>query len=462
MSSRLIIAGDTHDIDERLTKEERRLKSMNRPSLIMPSTLAPDIEEALISACLHSPYEFGCIGELSGGDFQNPWMGKIFDFLKLSWGAGQAIRDPALLCNWLQSKNDFPDGYRKPAFVGQLLHAGLVASSGYYADLIRAKKYDDQVKRLADTFQKRVWNSEIPLYNTMAWLKEMLRRLDSTTDDPRPIGDVAKQVIAELSQDSERRATAHAVWPGLASVNQRTGAFHPGELLVLSGYTGGGKTSFAIQMAVDAASKNQQVLALSMEMRAIELATRLLAQQAGVDGRHIRNDILSGDDLDRMRQVADEIAHYPLKLCERGKTDWDIARVEALARFESYRSGLRLLVIDYLTLLDLRDPSRPKQETREQIDEAVRRLKTLAQELECVILLLVQLNRESQKNGAEPELWHLADSAAIERHADCVMLVYQDPQEPTAAFLKIAKNRNGPKGKVKLGWNQHLTQFTDG
>jgi replicative DNA helicase len=460
MNGRLIIPSDTQALEEHLTREERRVRAMNQPSLIMPSTKEPDIEEALLSGLIHSEEEFSQCGELRGEEFENPWLGKIYDMLKLRWKAEEPSRDPTILFDELKKRDDFPDGYRTAAFVAQLIHAGLVANVNWYANQIRARAQRRNFIRMFAIALERAKEVRDPDEKIMKWVNAAYSRLGSTADVTRPIGDVARQVIDELSQPPDTQAATRVVLPGLVSVGQRTGAFHPGELLVLSGYTGGGKTSFALQMAYDAASRGQQVLVLSMEMRDSELAKRLVAQQAGVDGRLLRNRIWEEEDLDRMRKVADEMAPYPLHLCERGKSDWDVDRVEAVARLHSSRDGLELLVIDYLTLLDLRDPGNAKQPLREQIDEAVRRLKTLAQELECVILLLVQLSREGQKQ-TEPELVHLADSAAIERHADCVMLIYHDQLEPTVAHLKIAKNRNGPTGKMRLGWDPKLTQFSD-
>ncbi|HTV20233.1 MAG TPA: DnaB-like helicase C-terminal domain-containing protein, partial [Polyangiaceae bacterium] len=216
------------------------------------------------------------------------------------------------------------------------------------------------------------------------------------------------------------------------------------------------------------------VVFFSLEMPREQLASRLLASDAGVDVSKIRSGNIGKEDWINLTESASKLGHLPLWLDDTpaiGLLDVR-ARVRRLQAEISRRSSdgpkaqrLGLVVIDYLQLMS----GRPGAQSREQeISELSRGLKQLAKEMQVSVIALSQLNRSVETRTTKdkrPQLSDLRESGAIEQDADCIMFIYRDDYynadstEPNTAELILAKQRNGPTGKVMLHFNKACTRF---
>jgi replicative DNA helicase len=219
----------------------------------------------------------------------------------------------------------------------------------------------------------------------------------------------------------------------------------------------------------------------SLEMSSEQLATRVLAEQAGVPSSDIRRGAIHEDQFDRIVEVAQEMQRIPLYIDQTGGLS--IGQLAARARRLKRQRGLDLLVVDYLQLAT--GTSRRSSENRvQEITEITTNLKALAKELNIPILALSQLSRQVEsRDDKRPQLSDLRESGSIEQDADVVLFVFREeyylknrkPKENTEEFFKwmaemeqmagraeviIGKQRHGPTGTVEMQFESELTRFS--
>lgn len=238
----------------------------------------------------------------------------------------------------------------------------------------------------------------------------------------------------------------------------------PGEVTVLSGTPGTGKTALALQIARHVDRERGPVLFHSLEMPKRQLANRLISQEARVDGNRIRIMRLNGDDMAAINAAGQAISAGRLHIEDASSpTIGDIARN---ARRMKRKQGLALLVIDYLQLV--RPVERGDSRERE-VNDVSKAMLALAKDLEIPILALASLNRASESRGkaARPTIRQLRESGAIESDAHNVLLLYREDLESPECDRKglcdviIGKQRNGMTGDVTLRFVKEHTRFVN-
>lgn len=243
------------------------------------------------------------------------------------------------------------------------------------------------------------------------------------------------------------------------------GGLWPGEVTILAGRPGTAKTSLALCISLHASRRSGPVLIHSLEMPRSQMSRRLLSIVSGVAGARIRQNRLSGDEMDRLRAAGDELRAGRIQIEDSsGVTMADIARN---ARRQKRRGGLALLVIDYLQLV--RPVERDKSRERE-VSEISTATKRLARDLEIPVLAIASMNRDSEARGAsskKPTIAQLRESGSIESDADTVALLYRDEMHNAKSEFAglceviVGKQRNGAIGSVDVGFQKELTRFHD-
>lgn len=240
-----------------------------------------------------------------------------------------------------------------------------------------------------------------------------------------------------------------------------TNGWQNSELIILAARPSMGKTALALNF-IEAASVNHNMpcFFVSLEMSQLELAERLLCSRARVNGDLLRKQRLSSDDMQKLIATSAEFSTSPLYIDDTpGQT---MLRISATARRLKLRHGLRMIVVDYLQLIEPDDKTASRQE---QIGAISRRLKNLARELQVPLIALSQLNRGVEaREGHRPRMSDLRESGSIEQDADVVCLLHRDDfysreEKPNEAEIIIAKQRNGPVGDVRLTFRKESTRF---
>jgi replicative DNA helicase len=253
---------------------------------------------------------------------------------------------------------------------------------------------------------------------------------------------------------------------GFLKLDEMTGGLHPGELVILAARPSMGKTALALNVAQHVAlhpNEKQTVAVFSLEMSRESLLTRMICAGARVDQQKFRAGYLNQDERRRLAKTASDLVQAPLFIDDTSGTH--MMDIHAKLRRLKAEHGLALVVIDYLQLMS----GRGRYENRNQeISTISRGLKLLAKDLKVPMLVLSQLNRapETRPGDHRPQLSDLRESGSIEQDADLVAFIFreevykqEDERLRGLAELLVAKQRNGPTGKVNLVFLKEFTKF---
>ena len=269
--------------------------------------------------------------------------------------------------------------------------------------------------------------------------------------------------LEALHKDPERRPKG-VVFTGFDALDDLTSGLHPAELVVIAGRPGTGKTSFALAIARDAAIRQGKTVGIfSLEMTKEQVLERLLCAEAQVDLHRLRSGYLPPAKWGQIAEAAGRI--HQAKVLVDDTPGISVLSIKAKARRMATEHGLHLVIVDYLQLVE----AGVRADVREQeIAYISRSLKGLARELNIPVVACSQLNRAVERRESKrPQLSDLRESGAIEQDADLVAFIYRpdyyeepDRAAPVAeAELIVAKQRNGPTGKVRLLFHKGYATF---
>lgn len=304
----------------------------------------------------------------------------------------------------------------------------------------------------------------------LADLRTELASLETAADGgPQRIGDGIDAALDVLEQKAAK-PDEYVVLSGIREFDKAIGGHKAGQLIVVAARPGGGKTSHALSTAIRVATTQIPVLVFSLEMKRQELIERAIAFAAKVTGSRLTNGDLDYSAWEKIRQSRKSLGPIPLWLDDR-KLGCGALCAEARRWRARFTQGRRaLVVIDYLGLVRSDDRS---QNRAIEVGAMSRAFKTLAGDLDCPVMLVAQLNRESVKGDGparRPKLSDLRDSGEIEQDADMVIYPFREGEAeqasgpargPEPAELIVAKHRNGPTGAVEVDWDGRFMAFYD-
>lgn len=279
----------------------------------------------------------------------------------------------------------------------------------------------------------------------------------------RTSADVMLEATKQLDLVKQRGVIVHGITTGLADLDKMLGGWQLGDLTIMAGRTGMGKTGLACGAAIAAAKAGHTPAIVSLEMSAAQLGARLMAYEANVSVFDILSGRLSGEHDQRAYRAAMALGALPIHYEDSGMLTMD--QLRAKARQLRVKGQLDVLFVDYLQLMQ----SGKRHDSRQvEVSEISRGLKLLARELEIAVVALSQLSRKcEEREDKRPILSDLRESGSIEQDADVVLCVYRDevynkesPDFGTAEIL-IRKHRNGPIGDVRVTFLKESAKFAD-
>jgi replicative DNA helicase len=288
---------------------------------------------------------------------------------------------------------------------------------------------------------------------------------DGGMSEMKTIEAVLHEEIDKLEELSRSDVGLTGTPSGFQDIDDLTGGFQPGNLIVLAARPSMGKSTLATNMAENAAIEHGRSVALfSLEMSETELAHRFIASQAKVSSDELRKGRVKADRWPKVLRAVEKLARAPIYIDD--SSDISVLEMRAKARRLHARSenGLGLLIVDYLQLIrpDGRADSRV-----EQVGQISRGLKILARELEIPVIAVSQLSRAVEsRNPPIPMLSDLRESGQVEQDSDVVMFVFRDEyynresERLGEADVIFAKHRNGPIGEVTLTFQPRYPRFS--
>lgn len=284
------------------------------------------------------------------------------------------------------------------------------------------------------------------------------RRGDSTT----LIKDVLHDVFTQIERVQTRGSRLLGLSTGFYALDELLNGLQESQLIIIAGRPSMGKTTFALNIVENVAVRQGlPVLFFSLEMSRGQIAENLLCMHARVDAHKMRQGRLSDADYGNLVVKAGKVAESRIYIDDA--PSMTIAQLRAKARYEKHRNDIKLVVVDYLQMLE---GSRARAENRQQeISEITRSLKVMARELSLPVVALSQLRRAAEeREGHRPLLSDLRESGSIEQDADVVMFLnredyYDREKNPGLVEVDVAKQRNGPVGVARLTFLKSFLRF---
>jgi replicative DNA helicase len=293
------------------------------------------------------------------------------------------------------------------------------------------------------------------------------------TEGATPIREALDGAVNNIQALLSGKDDIDGVLSGFRDLDGMTYGFHPGQMIVLAARPSVGKTSLAMNFAEHAmlpagGRKSAGVLVFSLEMTAEDLAMRLICSRSRVDMKRIRDRVVSKQDMADIVTTTKELKQSPLWIDDNSSST--ILDIRAKARRLHTKNKLGLVVVDYLQLIRGSDPRVPREQ---QIADMSRGMKGMAKELGVPVVVLSQLNRESEKENRDPRISDLRESGSIEQDADVVLLLHRPKKRDDDEAVQdgamasdvehikliIAKQRNGPIGDVDLTFVRRYTRY---
>ncbi len=273
------------------------------------------------------------------------------------------------------------------------------------------------------------------------------------------------RIFNETLSDLEERPSSGIIGvpTGFTDFDEKTRGLNPGNLIILAGRPGMGKTSLALNIAQHAAIREKKTVGVfSLEMSQHELALRIISAESDVPFGSLRTGHLSQRQWNKVVETVRSISGAPLYIDDSANPT--LLELASKARRLRAENRLELVVLDYLQLMQ----AGGRYENRNlEIAAITRGLKQLAKELDIPVIALSQLSRQPERRGSDhrPQLADLRESGSIEQDADLVAFIYRDEvydpetEDPGIAELIISKHRNGETGTIKLVFFGENTRF---
>ena len=463
-----------------------------------------DAEQALIGAILVDNQVTSRIGDmLKPLHFYDPVHGRIYDTITRMIQKGALADGITLHAKFSQ------DGALKDiggaAYLATLVDAAAdPAAAADYGKLIFDLAVRRDLIRIGSEMMAEAGEHEDGMEGGAGLIEAAEKKL-YTLAETGQLNQGFKSFAASLAATIDITAAAFkrdgqliGVPTGLHEIDRMLGGLHKSDLLILAGRPSMGKTALATNIAFNAAKRFRReakpdgsfatvdgavVAFYSLEMSAEQLTMRLLADYTGIGSDRMRRGDLNKEEYAKLREAAIDLQSLPLYIDDTGGLS--IAALAARARRLQRQHGLDLIVVDYLQLVTTGGSSRRSENRVQEVSEITQGLKALAKELQVPVIALSQLSRQVEnREDKRPQLADLRESGSIEQDSDVVMFVYrhayylerQEPKPGTTEHFQwqeevsemrniaeviIGKQRHGPIGKIRLGFQAELTKFTN-
>ncbi len=423
-----------------------------------------EAEIATIGAVLLDPEALGqVLGHLRPADFYRNAHARIFEAVLALYERGEEI-DLITLTQELRTRAAL-EGVGGAGYVSSLTSAvPTSANVEYYARIVRGGAIRRRLLRIANEIIAEAYDDSKEI---RAIVDDAERKIFEITDSQQEAGyQKAKDIVEETVEAIERLYHTKDNYTGIPSgfpgLDNMLSGFQNSEFIVIGARPSVGKTALALTMAANIAVHHKIATGFfTLEMSKQALMQRLLSAEARIGSQTLRTGMLKSSDFKNLTDAAGLIYEAPLWIADT--PNMRLLDLRAQARRMVSQHGVRILFIDYLTLVSAENVEIPRHE---QIAEISRSLKALARELEVPVIALSQVTRDSE--GKRPNLANIRESGAIEQDADVVMFLHRErtseqethqQAQVVETELIVAKQRNGPVGTVKIAFVPRYTKF---
>ncbi len=426
-----------------------------------------EAEEALLGSLLIDPDVISHVANVvAPEDFYLARHGEIYGVIRTLFDEGAPV-DFVTVTEELE-RRDKLDEVGGRSYITSLVNSVPTAINAFqYAEIVQEKATLRQLITAAGDIARKAYDDSQDVGDVVNEAEKMIfaiaeRRLDQ---DLVSITEVVPRVMDEIKELHERRGEVLGVPSDFKLLDAMLGGFQKSDLIILAARPGMGKTSLALNIALNAAKNHgSQVAIFSLEMSREQLVQRLLSQEAHIDSQHLRlGKIYNQDEWDRLEEAAEILRTCRIYIDDTAALSPFELRTKARRLYSEH--GLDMIIVDYMQLMH----AGKRNENRvQEISFISRTMKQLARELKVPVMALSQLSRQVEnRSDKHPQLSDLRESGSIEQDADLVMFIYregkynEESERKHIAEIVIAKHRHGPTGSVDLFFDEKYTQFAD-
>lgn len=391
----------------------------------------------------------GLLERVSPDDFSDAHLGEMWSAAKAILERKQTISKRSLLAE----RDSQPIRLRIKQWAGEPvkeIRVGLAAK--HVVEVAKSRRLVEALIRIAQ------YAPDAPSYSeALDFASTQISGLSEAepSAEARSFADALSVWWEWLSTPRESVRTIATPWNDVNDM--LAGGLHPGRSYVIGGRPGEGKSIALLNFASYAAETGHPAAIFSVEMSETEVMSRIMAAGAHAEYGQVTKRNLDDHNRMKLAEYADTHGAMPLTLVD--KSDVSIDYIAAQCRTLKRKQGLEVIVVDYLQLLRETDS---RQARERQVAHISRSLKILARELDCVVIVACQLNRNAANAERKPALSELRESGAIEQDADVVILLHHELMngQPTGEVtLCIAKNRTGRLGSITLPWRAYQARI---
>jgi len=432
-----------------------------------------ELERAILGGLMLETERYDAVSEIiEFSDFEGQDHQNIFQSMGELVNSNKPL-DPLTVSDRLDSKNLLTRAGGKNYLIDLASTSPSAANLEAYAGMIRQKSISRRLMKINSEISELIINPQGK--DAAELLDEAETKIFSLNDEAsrtsnniQKLDELIPQSIERMNEIAKNGSSLLGASTGYKDLDSKLQGLQDGDLIIVAARPSMGKTALSMNIVENFVLNKDiagGVLVFSLEMPAESLTTRLLASNAKIDQQKVRSASMNQGDLKKFMESSSKLKDLPLYIDDSPMlSPMELrARARRIARQEP--NGLSLIVVDYLQLMQL--PT--SQENRvNQISEISRSLKMLAKELNVPVIAVSQLNRAvEQRPNKRPIMADLRDSGAIEQDADVILFIYrdevynEDSEDGNKAEIIIAKQRNGPIGKVNLTFLKEFTRFED-
>ncbi|GGZ23786.1 replicative DNA helicase [Streptomyces poonensis] len=404
---------------------------------------------------------------LKGHDFYKPAHETIFQAILDVYAKGEPA-DPITIAAELTKRGEITK-VGGAAYLHTLVQTvPTAANAEYYAEIVHERAV---LRRLVEagtriTQMGYAGDDDVDEIVNRAQAEIYAVTEQRTTEDYLPLGDIMEGALDEIEAIGSRSGEMTGVPTGFTDLDQLTNGLHPGQMIIIAARPAMGKSTLALDFARTASIKhNLPSVIFSLEMGRNEIAMRLLSAEARVALHHMRSGTMTDEDWTRLARRMPDVSAAPLYIDD--SPNLSMMEIRAKCRRLKQRNDLKLVVIDYLQLMQS-GGSKRSESRQQEVSDMSRNLKLLAKELELPVIALSQLNRgPEQRTDKKPMVSDLRESGSIEQDADMVILLHREDayekESPRAgeADIIVGKHRNGPTATITVAFQGHYSRFVD-
>jgi replicative DNA helicase len=408
------------------------------------------IEAAIVGGALLEPERVESVIDLSPSDFSGRDLGDVWAVMVEAARRG-APADYATVCAAIPRLKDVASECYARAATAEHVEswARAIVSESHRRRTVAALQQSITRVLEAEDVDKAADDSAAALLDA---------RPGGMKDAVRPMSDDLAAVFMECDATRKRGDGLAGISTGLPSVDAATCGLVPGQLILIGGTTGTGKSALALGMAVHAAKHGIGVYYSSMEMTRVQLGQRITSQSSNIDCRKIMRGQLSSQEWATFAASMNAAKEYARFIHLDARPALTSGQIRAAVRRASTRQTIGLIVVDYIQLMR----AEKKHDRRDlEVASFAVDLAAIAKTFNCPVVAPAQLNRAANEAGA-PGLHHLRESGGLEHTADTVLLIDNDTDTNNGvATIRVRKARMGSKQDVTVAWDGPRMRFRE-